>query len=164
MVEFRYDNNGNRTQVIDAVSNVTAFVYDAANRLKAQIDPLGHTNFFLYDAAGNRTEAIDRNGRHRTFAFDAVNRMTNELWWEGTNVVRSIVFGFNELGVQTLADDPAARYDYRYDSLNRLQRVLAQSPVPGQPGFGLAYTYTALGQVESVTDRGGRPRGKPRKL
>ena len=154
VIEFRYDNNGNRTHVIDAVTNVTTFVYDSANRLKMQIDPLGHTNLFGFDAAGNRTEAIDRNGRKRTFLYDAANRMTNELWWEGTNVVRSIVFGFNELGVQTLAADPAARYDYAFDALNRLERV-AQSAVSGQPDFSLAYTYTALGQVESVTDNYG---------
>jgi RHS repeat-associated protein len=153
VVEFQHDNNGNRTHVIDAVTNVTTFVYDAANRLKMQIDPLGHTNFFAYDAAGNRTEAADRNGRKRTFGYDAANRMTNELWWEGTNVGRSIVFGFNELGVQTLAADPAARYTYSYDSLNRLERVLSQSA--GVPEFTLLYTYTALGQVESVTDNYG---------
>lgn len=153
VVEFRYDNNGNRTHVIDAVTNVTTFVYDPVNRLKMQIDPLGHTNFFGFDAAGNPTEAIDRNGRKRTFAYDAANRMTNELWWEGTKVVRSIVFGFNELGVQTLAADPAARYEFSYDALNRLDRVLSQSA--GVPDFTLLYAYTALGQVASVTDNWG---------
>ncbi|MBK8001381.1 MAG: hypothetical protein IPK15_22420, partial [Verrucomicrobia bacterium] len=154
IVEFRYDANGNRTHVIDPVTNVTVFAYDTDNRLKHQVDPLGHTNFFAYDAAGNRIEAIDRNGRRRTFAYDAVNRMTNELWWEGTNIVRSIVFGFNGLGVQTLAMDPAARYDYDYDDLNRLAQV-RQSAVPGQSDFTLDYTYNALGQIESVTDHWG---------
>ena len=154
VVRFEYDGNGNRTKVIDAVSNVTTFIYDAANRLTQQIDPLGHTNFFAYDAAGNRTEAIDRNGRRRTFRYDAANRMTNELWWEGSNVARSIEFTFNQLGVQTMAKDPAARYDYAFDALNRLQHV-AQTSVPGQPDFALDYTYTALGQVESATDNYG---------
>lgn len=154
VVRFEYDNKGNRTKVIDPVTNITAFVYDAGNRLVQQIDPLGHTNFFAYDAAGNRVEAIDRNGRKRTFSYDSLNRMTNELWWEGTNVVRNIEFAFNKLGVQTLAKDPAARYDYTYDLLNRLERV-TQSSVPGQPDFSLAYTYTALGQVASVTDNYG---------
>lgn len=154
VVRFEYDNNGNRTKVIDPLTNITTFVFDAGNRLVQQIDPLGHTNFFAYDAAGNRVEAIDRNGRKRTFSYDSLNRMTNELWWEGTNVVRSIEFAFNKLGVQTMAADPAARYDYTYDLLNRLQAVI-QSAVPGQPDFSLAYTYTALGQVASVTDNYG---------
>jgi RHS repeat-associated protein len=154
VIQFRYDANGNRTYVIDPVANVTQFVYDAANRLRMQIDPLSRTNFFTYDPVGNRIEAIDRNGRRRTFAYDAMNRMTNELWWEGANVVRSIVFGFNELGVQVLAADPAARFDYAYDVLNRLERV-AQTAVPDQLDFDLAYTYTTLGQVESVTDNYG---------
>ncbi len=154
VVRFEYDKNGNRTKVIDPVMNITTFVYDSANRLVQQIDPLGHTNFFAYDAAGNRIEAVDRNGRKRTFSYDSLNRMTNELWWEGPNMVRSIEFAFNQLGVQTMAKDPAARYDYTYDLLNRPERV-AQSAVPGQPDFSLAYTYTALGQVASVTDNYG---------
>jgi RHS repeat-associated protein len=153
VVVLEYDENSNRTRVVDPVGNATTFVYDAANRLIRQVDPLGKTNFFAYDPEGNRIEARDRNGRKRTFRYDGANRMTNELWWEGTNVVRSIAFGFNELGVQTLAVDPAARYEYRYDALNRLERVLAQSA--GVPDFTLLYTYTALGQVASVTDHWG---------
>lgn len=151
--EFRYDANGNRTHVIDAVGNVTRFVYDAANRVTNVVDTFGRTNHFAYDGEGNRLEAVDRNDRRRTFAYDALNRMTNEVWWEGAGVVKSIVFRFNELGVQTRAMDDVARYDYRYDDLNRLERVLAQSA--GVPDFTLLYTYTPLGQVESVTDHWG---------
>jgi YD repeat-containing protein len=154
VVEFRYDSSGNRTHVIDPVGNFTQFVYDPANRLDHQIDPLGHTNHFAYDGEGNRVEAIDRNGRRRTFAYDAMNRMTNELWWEGTNVVKSMVFDFNELGIQTLAMDEVARYDYQYDPLNRLASTV-MSGVTNQPDFTLFYTYTSLGQVESVTDNWG---------
>ncbi len=154
IVEFLYDGNGNRTHLIDPVGNDTTFVYDVANRPIQQIDPLGHSSFFAYDAAGNRIEAVDRNGRRRTFAYDGMNRMTNELWWEGVSVTRSIVFGYNELGIQTLAADPSAHLDYIYDNLNRLERVV-QSKVPGQLDFTLNYTYTALGQVESVTDNWG---------
>ncbi len=154
VVEFRYDANGNRTHVIDPVRNVTQFVYDADNRLIQQIDPLGHISRFAYDAAGNRIEAIDRNGRRRTFEYDAMNRMTHERWWEGSNLVRTLEYAFNALGVQTLASDPAARYEYQYDTLNRLTRV-AQTQVPGQVDFTLAYAYTPLGQVASVTDNWG---------
>lgn len=152
VVEFRYDANGNRTHVIDLVGNITLFVYDQANRLIREIDPLGSTNSFTYDAAGNRLESIDRNGRRRTFAYDTLNGMTNEVWWEGANVVRSIAFAFNEVDRLVLAADPAARYTY--DALNGLSRV-AQSAVPGQPDFSLTYTYTALGKIESVIDNYG---------
>ena len=153
VIRLEYDANGNQTSITDPVGNVTRFVHDAANRLIQQIDPLGNTNLFAYDPAGNQTEAIDRNGRRRTFAYDALNRMTNEVWWEGTNAVRSIAFGFSGLGAQTLAEDPAARYEYRYDGLNRLEQVTARSA--GVPDFTLRYAYTALGQVESVIDHWG---------
>ncbi|HRI16738.1 MAG TPA: RHS repeat-associated core domain-containing protein [Verrucomicrobiota bacterium] len=154
IIRFEYDANGNRTHVIDPVGNVTRFVYDAANRVTNRIDTFNRTNHFMLDAMGNQIETIDRNGRRRTFAYDALGRMTNEVWWEGSTVVKSIVFGFNELGMQILAADDVARYDYRFDALNRLDRVI-QAAAGSQPEFALLYTYTANGQVESVTDNWG---------
>ncbi|HAB17981.1 MAG TPA: hypothetical protein DCE44_16220, partial [Verrucomicrobiales bacterium] len=153
--EFRYDANGNRTHVIDAVGNVTRFVYDAANRVTNRIDTFNNTNHFVLDAMGNQIETIDRNKRRRTFANDALGRMTNEVWWEGSNIIKSIVFSFNELGVQTLAlDQDVARFDYQFDALNRLERVV-QSLTAGQSDFILSYTYTPNGQVKTVTDNRG---------
>ncbi|MFO1501304.1 MAG: putative Ig domain-containing protein [Verrucomicrobiota bacterium] len=154
VVQFKYDANGNRTKVVDPVGNVTSFVYDAANRLTQEINTFGDKRLYAYDETGNRVQTIDRNGRKRTFDYDELNRMVAEKWWDGPSVIRTILFAFNALGVQTLASDPAARYDYTYDSLNRLTQV-AQSAVPGQPDFTLNYTYTPLGQVESATDNYG---------
>lgn len=154
LVRFEYDNGGNRTAVIDPVGNVTRFHYDSANRLTHQVDPWGRTNFFAYDAAGNRTESVDRNGRKRTFGYDAQNRRTNEFWWEGTNVVRSIGFTFNALGIMTGASDPASRLAFDFDALNRLERA-TQSGVAGMPDFTLTYGYDGMTKVVSVADNWG---------
>ena len=153
IVRFEYDADGNRTKVIDPVGNVTTFVYDKLGRLTGEINALGHQRVHAYDIAGNRIQTIDRNGRKRTFEFDALNRLTAEKWWDGANVIRTLEYAFNDLGLQTRAEDPAARYDYTYDSLNRLQSV--KSTVPGLPDFTLSYTYDRNGQVTSVTDNYG---------
>jgi RHS repeat-associated protein len=154
VVRFEYDNGTNRTAVMDPVGNVTRFYYDAANRLQHQVDPWGRTNVFGYDLAGNRVEAVDRNGRKRTFAYDGLNRRTNELWWEGTSVVRAIDFSFNALGVMTGAADPASRLRFDFDALNRLERT-TQSEVPGLPDFTLTNAYDGMTNVVSVTDNWG---------
>lgn len=154
IVEFKYDADGNRTEVKDPVGNVTTFVYDKLGRLTEEINALGHKRVHAYDTAGNRTQTIDRNGRRRTFEFDALNRLTAEKWWDNTGaVIRTLEYAFNDLGLQTRAADPAARYDYTYDALNRLQSV--KSTVPGLPDFTLSYTYDKNGQVTSVTDNYG---------
>ncbi|MCX6879255.1 MAG: fibro-slime domain-containing protein [Verrucomicrobia bacterium] len=153
IVRLEYDADGNRTKVTDPVGNITTFVYDKLGRLTEEINMLGHKRVHAYDLAGNRTETIDRNGRRRTFEFDALNRMTKEKWWNGPEVIRTLEYAFNELGLQTLAGDPAARYNYTYDTLNRLQTV--KSTVPGLPNFTLTYTYDKNGQTTSVTDNYG---------
>jgi RHS repeat-associated protein len=154
IVRFEYDPDGNRTQVIDPVGNITTFVYDKAGRLKEEINALGHKRIHEYDAAGNRKETIDRNGRRRTFEYDALNRMEFEKWWDKDGgLLRTLSYKFNALGLQTVAEDPAARYDYTYDSVNRLKT--ATSTVPGLPQFTLTYTYDKNGQTTSVTDNYG---------
>jgi RHS repeat-associated protein len=154
VTRFEYDKGTNRTAVIDPLGNVTRFQYDAANRLTHQIDPWGRTNVFAYDAAGNRTEAVDRNGRKRTFGYDAQNRRTNELWWEGTNVVRSIEFTFNALGIMTSASDPASHLAFGLDTLNRL-KTAAQTGVTKLTDFTLTYGYDGMANVTSVMDNWG---------
>jgi RHS repeat-associated protein len=151
IVRFEYDPDGNRTKVIDPAGNVTTFVYDKAGRLKEEINALGHKRIHDYDAAGNRKESIDRNGRRRTFEYDALNRMESEKWWDKDGaLIRTLSYKFNALGLQTIAEDPEARYDYSYDSLNRLRSV--KSTVPGLPDFALTYGYDKNGQTTSVTD------------
>lgn len=154
VVQFDYDANGNRTKVVDPVGNVTLFHYDKMNRLTEQIDPWGRTNFFKYDAAGNRIEAIDRNGRKRTFEYDGLNRRTKEHWWDGANVIRTIEFGFNALGVMTNASDPASHLAFEFDPLNRLAKA-AQSGVQSLPDFTLTYAYDGMTNVVSTTDNWG---------
>jgi RHS repeat-associated protein len=154
IVRFEYDADGNRTKVIDSVGNVTMFVYDKLGRLNEEINTLGHKRVHSYDSVGNRTETIDRNGRRRTFEFDALNRMTQEKWWDNTNaVIRTLEYAFNDLGLQTRAEDPAARYNYVYDGLNRLRTV--QSTVSDLPDFTLTYAYDKNGQTTSVSDNYG---------
>ena len=154
VVHFDYDAHGNRTVVTDPVTNTTRFYYDAANRLSHQVDPWGRTNFFAYDPNGNRIEAIDRNGRRRTFGYDALNRRTNEVWWEGEAIVRTLSYGFNALGVMTNAVDPASHLTFEFDALNRLERSI-QSGVEGLSDFTLTYTYDGMTNVVSVTDNWG---------
>ena len=153
IAQFEYDKEGNRTKVIDPVGNVTTFIYDKNGRIKEEINALGHKRLHAYDPAGNRVESIDRNGRRRTFEFDAVNRMRKERWWGATDVIRTLEYDFNEIGLQTTASDPAARHEYTYDTLNRSHS--AKSAVPGLPDFVLTYSYNKNGLVTSVTDNSG---------
>jgi RHS repeat-associated protein len=154
VIRFQYDNGTNRTAVIDPLGNVTRYHYDAAGRLTHRIDPWNRTNIFAYDASGNRTETVDRNGRKRTFSYDASNRRTNEIWWNGTDIVRSMQFTFNGHGRMTSASDPSSRLRFTFDSLNR-QNSVTQSSVSGMPDFTLMYDHDMRGHITAVRDNWG---------
>ncbi len=152
--QFEYDANGNRNAVIDPTGNITRFAYDAANRLVRLQDPVGHTASFSYDPAGNCVEAVDRNGRRRTFAYDALNHRTNELWWEGTNLLRSIEYSYNTLGLLTSANDQGLRSGFSYDSLGRMLSS-TEAGMENLSDFTLTYAYDGAENVVSITDSWG---------
>jgi YD repeat-containing protein len=58
-----FDAAGNVTSVKDADNNVTTFAFDADNRKIQMTDPLGHVATFAYDSVGNLTSTTDRDGR-----------------------------------------------------------------------------------------------------
>lgn len=154
VIQSVYQYFTNLTAVIDPVGNVTRFYYDQADRLIQQVDPGGRTNSFAYDASGDLIETIDRNGRRRTYGYDALNRRTQEQWWQGSALVRTIAVSFNALGLMTGATDPASTMTFAYDGLNRLQQA-TQSGVTGLSDFTLSYAYDAQSNLVSVTDNAG---------
>ncbi|HLH56260.1 MAG TPA: PKD domain-containing protein [Verrucomicrobiae bacterium] len=154
VIQSQYQDYTNLNAVIDPMGNVTRFYYDQANRLVIQVDPLGRTNSFAYDASGNVIETIDRNGQRRTFAYDGLNRRTQEQWWDGSTLLRTLTMSFNALGLITGATDSTSTVSFAYDALNRLQQS-TQAGIPGLPDFSLSYAYDAQSNLVSVADNFG---------
>ncbi|HEY0959731.1 MAG TPA: LysM peptidoglycan-binding domain-containing protein [Novosphingobium sp.] len=55
--QYRYDENGNLTEVRDALGNRTLSYYDLANRKIAEINPRGTLSTWAYDLNGNMKSA-----------------------------------------------------------------------------------------------------------
>ena len=81
-ITFDYDNNGNRTQMVDA-TGTTLYEYDAVNRLTKVTDPQSKVVGFRYDAASNRASIIYPNGQSVTYGYDGAERMTSVAPWVG---------------------------------------------------------------------------------
>lgn len=155
VVVFGYDANGNLTKVTDPVNNLTEFRFDKANRVMQEIDPLKASRFFEYDAAGNRTKATDRNGKVRTFDYDALNRQTSEFWLAKGSVIRVIESKYDDVGNLIYSGDPNAILAYTYDALNRVKTATTVYPNTSVPTFTLTYGYDANGNRNSVVDNTG---------
>jgi RHS repeat-associated protein len=187
ITRYEYDADGNRTAVVDPLTNRYEFRYDAMNRLIQEIDPNGHQRLHRYDAAGNRIETVDRNGRRRTFTYDAHNRVVEERWHDPTDdqLVRSIAFTYNRNDeLLTLSDPdatiqlgrlyvpggplqseearytgaPARRIAYAYDGATRRSSVAVTTTSPVlEPAFSVGYTRDLAGRLRILQGRNPLP-------
>jgi len=151
LIQFQYDPVGNLTQLVDPLGNAWTYAYDALDRLAAETDPLGHARTYQYDAADNLVSQTDRNGRQTVFAYDELDRLVSETWYDGTMVVNTLAFTYDEVGNLLTAADVYSRYAYTYDDLDR---VLSSDNLgaPDAPLVVLSYAYDAVGNVVSVGD------------
>jgi RHS repeat-associated protein len=154
IVTFEHDENGNRTALTDQVGNRTTFVYDALNRQVRETDPLGHSIITGYDEVGNRIEVIDRNGHRRSFDFDELNRLSDEKWWDGSTLIRTIHSTYDSVGNLKTITDPDSSYAFTYDELNR-QTSVDNAGTPGAPRVILTSNYDAVGNRIQVQDNRG---------
>ncbi len=120
---FSYDPNNDRLlKIAYADGRVESFTYDVIGNRKTQTDPLGTTNY-SYD------------NRHRLIKEVKPNQAILE-------------YGYDKLGNRTLLKFTApngsvAEVKYKYDTLSRLQKVIA-------PDGETIYVYDSVGNREQV--------------
>ena len=75
-----FDAAGNVTQITDALGHVRQFQYDAVNRVTVGIDGLSNRTSMLFDAAGNVTQITDALAHTRqTRSQDAFAHFKRQL-------------------------------------------------------------------------------------
>ncbi len=132
---YGYDVEGNLTTSTPAGSPASTYEWDAASRLKKQVEPAGAgstiTTSFGYDAAGNRTRFTDGRG--------------NETWYQyGTFGLESVIEPAT-LAHPALAD---RRWQTRYDPTGLPVQLTAPGGVTRQRAFD------AAGRLVSETGSG----------
>jgi len=128
---FGYDANGNLTSTTDAEGNVSSAYYDAVNRKIAQADAEGHTTLFDYDETGNVVNVIDPLNNLASSEYDANNRLTKTT---------------DAMGNET---------QFTYDDMGRVLTRTQVDPAAVGTDIITRDTYTAFGQVETVTEAEG---------
>jgi RHS repeat-associated protein len=134
---------------------VTSYAYNAAGWLQDVIDPKGIDTRTYYDAMGRTTETVDNyTGNAETASSDVATEYT----YDGDNHVLTVK-----------ADEPNGAYEttqYVYgvststiSSNDLLATVEHPDPTTGNPSTSASqeesYTYNALGQALTYTDRNG---------
>ena len=162
-----FDANGNE---IAQTTNgrTTTSLYDALNRVVAEIDPEGNTTTYSYDAAGRRLSQTDALGRTTSWVYDDAGRKIEEhrpdggIWRTEYNARGEVAatidarnyrteYVYDARGNQTERHDPMGGvWRTEYDVLNRV--VANVNPL----GERTEYTYDLDNRKTSMTDPLGR--------
>ena len=144
---FDYDENGNQTALTDALQHSWRSLFDAKNRLRSAIDPIGRVTAFEYTAADEMTKAVSPSGRTTRYAYDARGYASSI-----TDPMNGVVqFSYDNRGnLTSLSDQRGNTTTYSYDELFR--PISARDPL-GRPS---TVEYDAMGRPVSAVDRLGR--------
>ena len=77
LIQYRYDANGNLTNLIYPNGKNVYYAYDSVNRLTNVLDWGGRKTAFTYDLASRLTSIVRPNGTYRTVKYDAAGQVTN---------------------------------------------------------------------------------------
>jgi RHS repeat-associated protein len=160
-IAYGYDAAGNRTQLHSPAQD-QAFEFDELNRLwKVRTRVLGGAErvaSYGYDAVGNRTALAQADGTNTTTNFDSRNRLRQLLTRTAAGVLLfGATYDVDATGARTGtgefdANGPTRSVGYAYDGVKRLTaEVIARS---GQPDHRMEYSYDAVGNRLTKTDRG----------
>jgi|GEM_PF-1856171 len=152
-----YDAASNRTSVTDPKGIVTAFQYDALNRLKTVIEnykpgfqPTSAINVqteYTYDAAGNLKTVKDARGKVTTYTYDRLNRQLSVT----DPLNHTATYGYDGAGNLIRSTDAnGATTNYTYDLLDQLKTI--DYPAPDAD---VTFTYNAAGERTRMVDGAG---------
>ncbi len=153
VTEFKYDNLGNRTEIIDPRINLatgnhykTRMFFDEVNRMYKTIDPEdGVTQMLEFDLLDHVIRLKNARQFELTWHYDDSGRLS----YSTDQAQRQTTYFYDQAGNLTKVVDPRgsdSRTEYRYDKLNRrVEQVVAPDSL-----LRIATTnaYNALGLVE----------------
>ncbi|MEI6078895.1 MAG: hypothetical protein WCS94_25195, partial [Verrucomicrobiota bacterium] len=91
LIQYRYDANGNMTNLIYPGGKNVFYAYDNLNRMTNVTDWSGRKTSIGYDLNSHVTAITRPNGSHRTIAYDAAGQATNILEQMANNLPIAIL-------------------------------------------------------------------------
>ena len=133
-----YDNNGNPQTITDPVSNATAQVFDALNRLTQITDANAGVTGFVFDEHDRITQVIDANGHATGFVLDGFGE---EIQRTSPDSGTSVFYYDGDGNLTKKVDALSVTTNYTYD---KDDRILTRS-YPADSTQYVGYTYDKSG-------------------
>ncbi len=140
ILEYTYDENGNRATFTDSEGGVTTYEYDAINRLLRQQNSAGDVTTWSYDARSRPVERRQGNGAV-TSSWDSVGQLIRKETSFNAQSVLDETITYDAVGNRVEILDADGAHRYTYDAANQLISVKR----PLGTSDDEVYTYDAAG-------------------
>ena len=138
IVQYTYDQNGNRKTMVYPDGFTVTYVWDADNRL-TQIQITGQTWTFTYDADHRRTSAMHPNGLQLNATYDQASRLTAIRSKDGGSTVEGFTYTYDKIANRKTQGQEAnsTSLSFAYD------KEYALNATTYEPGSKAYYQYDA---------------------
>ncbi len=148
VIDYTYDLHQNLKAVTEA-AGITAFEYDAADRMTKVTYPSGRFLEFTYDGLGRRTKMEDQDGFVVEYGYDTLGRLSRLSQSTGGPVVEVVEYLYNAIGQLSRANMANGAFTtYQYDTAGRLISLVNHRDANGE-----------LSRFDRMLDELGRPAG-----
>lgn len=144
---YSYDNESNRTSIVDALNRTTSFDHDSLGRVTGIAFPSGLSETYSYDNVGNLISKTDRNGQTIDYTYDQLNRMTQKSYGAYT-----AAYSYDNMSRLTEVNDLTGTYQFVYDNLGRLEQTITNYSFLTDKSFTVSCGYDAASNRISLTD------------
>jgi RHS repeat-associated protein len=121
-IKYKYNLQGNLTELIDSANNLTKIDYDALGRKIRINDPSAGEITYTYDRIGNLLTKTDAAANKTTYTYDKLNRLTKTEYSDSTP---SVTYKYDEStngkGRLTGVDDGISKVKYIYDTSGNIE-------------------------------------------
>jgi RHS repeat-associated protein len=162
----QFDGVGNLTQVTDATSISTQYVYTDAYKIMTSIDGLNNTYNYSYDKNNNLLAVTDPLSKVTGYGYDAMNRLISVV--DAASNTTKITYD-NNGNKKTVTDANGHTQTYSYDAANRLISYLdaegntesytidgaGNTTAISKPTGTITKTYDAVNRVVAVANSTG---------
>ena len=140
--EYRYNAQGNLTEITDARGYITTLTYNPLGDLIGEENALDHIFSYTYTASGNRASLTDANGATTYFAYDGLDRL---IGIDYPDPDADVSFTYDALGNRHNMTDGTGTTTWTYDGLGRATNI--------QDGNNqtVGYGYDAAGNRTKLT-------------
>jgi RHS repeat-associated protein len=155
-LDFTYNADGERTEMVDQSGYTVNYQYDAAGRLIGLTDGSGAPIVqYTYDADGNLAAVQNGNGTYTTYSYDADGQVLSLINYgpqpspnQAGPILSQFDYTYDALGRTTSVTTLQGTTTYGYDANSQLDLITLPT------GEVITYQYDAAGNRVAETDNG----------